>query len=311
MTALEAVIELDDAPDSLASDEARQLTDQIRKNLEVTWDLIGIAYTRRAWKALGYPSWDEYVVKEFGTQHLSVPRESREEVISSLRDFGMSLRAISEATNIGLGTVHRATKKSSTVPNGTVEPEGAEVLDEGHELSVEDGAAPLGSTTQAKPEVRTQGKNGKFYQQQNQRPTPRPSTSQERDSSVDFDQEAELGGIYPIEATEVVDRNAKARVQNIQRLTGSNGRYTQAPLPAVINLAGQIAHTTAGANELDLEEAMSLADTSSRAVLVLSQVLKTVDARFIGDAAAKVKIQANLNDAQHVIAEILDSLERC
>lgn len=96
--------------------EARTITDQIKVDVEAVWELIKRAYTQLAWAALGYSSWDEYCAGEFGTCRLRLPREERTEVVSSLRESGLSLRAIASATGLGRGTVAR---KLAPVPNGT------------------------------------------------------------------------------------------------------------------------------------------------------------------------------------------------
>ena len=101
------------------ADEARSLTDQIKNGIEVLWDFIKRAYTGRAWIALGYSSWDEYCDREFGQTRLRLPREERNEVVCSLRESGLSVRAISSATGLGVGTVHREIEAG--VPNGTPE----------------------------------------------------------------------------------------------------------------------------------------------------------------------------------------------
>lgn len=73
---------------------ARDLTDQIRTGMESIYHLIRAAYTGRAWAALGYGSWDEYVTREFGNLHLRPPLEDRHDVVLSLREAGMSTRAM-------------------------------------------------------------------------------------------------------------------------------------------------------------------------------------------------------------------------
>lgn len=97
---------------------ARDLTDQIRVGLEGVFQLIKAAYRGRAWVALGYASWDQYVTREFGNLHLRPPREKRQEVVRSLSEAGMSIRSISSATQLGATTVRRARGRSG-VPNGT------------------------------------------------------------------------------------------------------------------------------------------------------------------------------------------------
>lgn len=101
----------------LTGTEARALTDKIKIAVEGTWHLIEEAYTSRAWAALGYDTWDDYCTREFGTSRLRLPREERQEVVASLRESGLSARAISAATGLGLGTVQR--EISAGVPNGT------------------------------------------------------------------------------------------------------------------------------------------------------------------------------------------------
>jgi hypothetical protein len=85
----------------LTTIDARALTDQIKTGVEAVWHLISRAYTERAWSALGYASWDDYCTREFGTSRLRLPREERAEVVSSLRESGLSIRAIASATGTG------------------------------------------------------------------------------------------------------------------------------------------------------------------------------------------------------------------
>lgn len=92
--------------DLLSAADARSLTDRIKVAVDGTWLLIQEAYTSRAWTALGYGSWDEYCTREFGTARLRLPREERQEVVASMRENGLSVRAISSATGLSVGTVH-------------------------------------------------------------------------------------------------------------------------------------------------------------------------------------------------------------
>lgn len=86
-------------------DEARALTDRIKIAVEGTWQLIREAYTSRTWAVLGYDTWDAYCSAEFGETRLRLPREERQEVVASLRDSGLSVRAIASATGSSVGTV--------------------------------------------------------------------------------------------------------------------------------------------------------------------------------------------------------------
>jgi transcriptional regulator with XRE-family HTH domain len=97
-------------------EHARNLTDRIKVAVEGTWHLITEAYTSRAWAALGYSSWDDYCTREFGTSRLRLPREDRSEVVQSLRESGLSVRAIAAVTGDHYSTVSR---ELSGVANAT------------------------------------------------------------------------------------------------------------------------------------------------------------------------------------------------
>lgn len=108
---------------------ARVLTDQIKVGVEAVWELVKQAYIERAWSALGYATWDDYCTSEFGASRLRLPREERAEVVASLQESGLSIRAIASATGLGRGTVAR---ELAAVPNGTpdAEPIESEVVEE-------------------------------------------------------------------------------------------------------------------------------------------------------------------------------------
>lgn len=91
--------------DVVTAIDARALTDQIKVTVEGAWLLIMRAYETRAWSALGYQTWDEYCTREFGSSRLRLPREERQEIVASLRDAGLSTRAIAAATGVSKTTV--------------------------------------------------------------------------------------------------------------------------------------------------------------------------------------------------------------
>lgn len=99
-------------------EQARTLTDRIKVAVEGTWLLIQEAYTSRAWAALGYSNWDTYCSEEFGATRLRLPREERQEVVASLRESGLSIRAIVAATGVSDKTVSRDLREvsESTTP---------------------------------------------------------------------------------------------------------------------------------------------------------------------------------------------------
>lgn len=121
---------VDDRAAQMDASEARTVTDRIKVDVAAIWELIEQAYTRRAWSALGYPSWDDYCAAEFGAARLRLPREDRRDVVLSLRESGLSLRAIASATGLGRGTVER---ELAPVPIGTpADPDSGELHHEAH-----------------------------------------------------------------------------------------------------------------------------------------------------------------------------------
>lgn len=101
---------------TLDAGAARALTDRIKVGVEAIWDLITQAYTQRAWTALGYSSWDDYCTREFGGTRLRLPREERTEVVASLRESGLSIRAIAAATGDSRGTIANEVSKIGHLP---------------------------------------------------------------------------------------------------------------------------------------------------------------------------------------------------
>jgi len=96
--------------------QARQLTDEINRDLSNLWDRIIQAWNGRVWLALGYGSWDTWCEAEIKTGHLRIPGEERCEVVGTLRAAGLSTRAIGSATGLSKGTVGRALKEGA--PSG-------------------------------------------------------------------------------------------------------------------------------------------------------------------------------------------------
>lgn len=134
--------------------DARTLTDRIKVGVEACWELITQAYVERAWDALGYSSWDDYCTREFGTSRLRLPREERQEVVSSLRESGLSIRAIAAATGDSHETIRRSLPPVTNVTSG-------EPLDVDEDELAEELIA-----TEPRPII---GTDGKTYQ-----PRPQP-----------------------------------------------------------------------------------------------------------------------------------------
>jgi transposase-like protein len=104
---------------TLTENDARELTAKIYGHLDAAWDLIIAAYNGRAWSALGYGSWDAYCKAEFNGARLRLPREERQEVVGSLREAGLSTRAIASATGNSTKTITEDLKQvsQSTTPD--------------------------------------------------------------------------------------------------------------------------------------------------------------------------------------------------
>ena len=104
---------------TMSPSSAEQVTVQIRTVLDRAWEYIALAYKGRAFVALGYANWDDYVDARFGDVRISVPREHRAQVVNALAGVRMSVRAIAKLLGVGVGTVHRELSRSSAVPDGT------------------------------------------------------------------------------------------------------------------------------------------------------------------------------------------------
>lgn len=88
--------------------EARQLTGRIKEALDVSYELIILAYQGRAWEAMGHASWDGYCQVEFkGARMLRLAVDQRQEIVSELKEAGMSTRQIGSALGVGQRTIVR------------------------------------------------------------------------------------------------------------------------------------------------------------------------------------------------------------
>lgn len=100
--------------EELDADAARALTDRIVRSVTFAAELVAEAWQGRAWKSLGYRSWEDYADAELPT--LGTNSANRHVLLVGLRKVGMSTRAIGAATGLGKSTVQR---HIAGVPNGT------------------------------------------------------------------------------------------------------------------------------------------------------------------------------------------------
>lgn len=161
------------------ADEARALTDRIKVAVEGTWQMIREAYVSRAWAALGYDTWDAYCAAEFGTSRLALPREERREVVASLAESGLSVRAIAAATATPRETVRR-------------------------DLEATDPFRPANGSVGPRT---VQGVNGKTYVQ----PTPQPASDEDLFAGEDWVQPSGPGFQDAVTPPSAPTRPAPAR----------------------------------------------------------------------------------------------------
>ena len=86
---------------------AERLVQEIRVMDAELWEKMMDLYEGRAWIALGYSSWGELCDTEFKANNFRIPREDRREIVMSMRERGMSTRAIGKAIGVGYDTVQR------------------------------------------------------------------------------------------------------------------------------------------------------------------------------------------------------------
>jgi transposase-like protein len=92
--------------DDLTIDEARTKVELVKALVGTVWTEVADLFRGRAWLALGYASWDALCVAEFDGARIRLPREDRREIVGSLREAGLSVRAIAAATGVAPATVH-------------------------------------------------------------------------------------------------------------------------------------------------------------------------------------------------------------
>lgn len=87
-------------------------------------DTVLALWEARAWEMLDYANWEALCDARGWTKRVALPRPERREIVSTLRQEGMSTRAIAAATGVGVGTVHR--DLAAGVPSGTPEVRGTD-----------------------------------------------------------------------------------------------------------------------------------------------------------------------------------------
>lgn len=91
----------------LTKEEARQLTEEVKRDAQKLKDKILRLWQGRAWFALGYRTWHEYYAAEFDNLNFALDREERKEIAGQLHDEGMPKRHIATALGVDPRTVRR------------------------------------------------------------------------------------------------------------------------------------------------------------------------------------------------------------
>lgn len=280
----------------LEADAARDLTDKIRTGLETIYQLIKTAYHGRAWKALGYGSWDEYITREFGNLHLRPPKEKQSDVVLSLHDSGMSLRAISTATQLSYGTVRRRENEGKA----------RRLRESAQEASDLDGPLEGSGDPNGSPEPSiSRGQDGKLYRSRRIAPSVPNAVDETGDATAKQADELSLedvlnmpatdAGIVPLDLEERAGQGRERATRMLREFHGSGA----AALPMTIKLASQVAGLVSpvtGKAEVPDEDLNTLAGDVAQGLRMLSHVLTTLVGSLAGGESAS-EMEANLRES--------------
>lgn len=125
---------------------ARERADLIRLGMDEIAPLVQQAWEQHDWLALGYSSWNEYVVGEFGGP-LRLGREERKVAVIAMREAGMSTRAIGSALGVSAMTALRDSgvtnvteEELSTIPDAPTWPDLVRLMEEVSDFLISDPA---------------------------------------------------------------------------------------------------------------------------------------------------------------------------
>jgi hypothetical protein len=253
----------------LSAEAAREITARIRVALEGVHILIVEAYRGRAWAGMGYRTWDAYCKGEFGNLSLQPPLEERQQTLQSLREAGLSLRAIAAATQLGRGTVARGLSlaEDAGVPDGTP----AEIV----------------------------GTDGKTYPRRPPKVIGEQST--DPDLEVLLDMSPEEFGIGVLTPKPLSARSAAPRRSAAKRLITD-------PLPKVVQLAGTLLTPGGLAAEgpEDAEVLLDLGTSAAQGILTLSNVLASIDGKVLRSGTDRgAALAADVRSAMDELRRVL------
>lgn len=107
---------VDEVVPALTYDEARALTDEINNDTLQASIKVAQAWQGQAWKPLGYKSWEDYADAELPL--LGSNQANRHVLLVSLRNVGMSTRAIAAVTGLHHSTIARGVANATPEVTG-------------------------------------------------------------------------------------------------------------------------------------------------------------------------------------------------
>lgn len=113
--------------------KAKSMTDQIRKGLEHSVELLITAYQGRIWLALGHASWQEYLDDELGDLRPKFPVDERRQLVAEMTKNGMTQRPIAKALGVDQSTVKADLDVLTT--EGVIVTDSVRVGEDGREVS--------------------------------------------------------------------------------------------------------------------------------------------------------------------------------
>lgn len=268
-------------PFTAVEQAAVQLTRRIRISLESAYTLIVEAFESRAWEVLGYPSWDAYCKGEFSGMNLQPPLEQREQVILSMREAGMSSRAIGSATDTHYSTVARTLRKTELAGVADATP-GDAISGVASSSTVVPGAS--------KP---IKGLDGRNYPAKQ-----RPQMEVPDDSDSVWDQSADDIGIGQIA---VPASKVKKPPPQHKDIDGA--------LSAAITSIGLLTSNESLFDAQSREITHELGETAGRAVLSTSHLVAKLDYQTLAlDDRGLAIFRQNIQDSMDLLARCLDEL---
>lgn len=144
-------------------------------SLRETLDLIRQAYDQEDWKTLGYGSWQEYLIAEYGESAFPrLAKASRDALAVELFHDDMSLRAIAAVLGVGKSTVHNVVSAAQVSNSGHV--------DAAPEITGNDpdGGPEVQAAVKTTPAKTTKGADGKSY------PSKKPKSPEQKDAEADM-----------------------------------------------------------------------------------------------------------------------------